>query len=384
MEDLPVQPKSLSRGMVVEQEDSSVRIHRPTSTVGAAHGQHDGVATNEAASPLERGGSSRLLAAAVAAAEELGSMSLALTQPRVEGGAAAMGAEEEASSVEPVALPPPPPAKSRTSHHNCFGLPYQDHNYGAPPPATPPQSPPPPPPLPPAPSPPPSPGQTRFNGTSPGLLVEVGSPPPLVNGGSTAGDRKEECSAPSEESVTRCICGFNQDDEYMICCDQCLVWQHVDCMGLDRSHIPETYLCERCCPRRVDRQRARSLQTRKKHQMARLLSRLESAPPEDVDATKNVECSPAFKRGSRVVRRKRQRSESSPEAPAVHKKATKEKIERKKVKLKGMLHYLEVALVKMGKVPGRDKIALLAKLPDSAHMHLLDNTNTIWQGPPLT
>ncbi|KAL3191224.1 hypothetical protein MRX96_018792 [Rhipicephalus microplus] len=99
----------------------------------------------------------------------------------------------------------------------------------------------------------------------------------------------------------------------MICCDQCLVWQHVDCMGLDRSHIPETYLCERCCPRRVDKQRARSLQTRKKHQMARLLSRLESAP-EDMDATKNVESSTTVKRGSRVVRRKRQRSESSPEA----------------------------------------------------------------------
>uniref|UniRef100_A0A131Z051 Histone-lysine N-methyltransferase MLL5 n=1 Tax=Rhipicephalus appendiculatus TaxID=34631 RepID=A0A131Z051_RHIAP len=287
-----------------------------------------------------------------AAAEELGSMSLALTQPRypgdfllasVEGGPAAMGAEEEASSVEPVASPPPP-ARSRNSHHNCFGLPYQDHNYGAPPPATPPQSPPPlpppppPPPLPPSPPAPPSPAQTRFNGTSPGLLVEVGSPPPLLVNGVVACDRKEECNAPSEESVTRCICGFNQDDEYMICCDQCLVWQHVDCMGLDRSHIPETYLCERCCPRRVDRQRARSLQTRKKHQMARLLSRLESAS-EDVDAAKNVECSTAVKRGSRVVRRKRQRSESSPEAlpPAVHKKAMKEKIERKRVKLKGMV-----------------------------------------------
>uniref|UniRef100_A0A224Z0J4 Histone-lysine N-methyltransferase MLL5 n=1 Tax=Rhipicephalus zambeziensis TaxID=60191 RepID=A0A224Z0J4_9ACAR len=286
-----------------------------------------------------------------AAAEELGSMSLALTQPRypgdfllasVEGGPAAMGAEEEASSVEPVASPPPP-ARSRNSHHNCFGLPYQDHNYGAPPPATPPQSPPPlpppppPPPLPPSPPVPPSPAQTRFNGTSPGLLVEVGSPPPLLVNGVVACDRKEECNAPSEESVTRCICGFNQDDEYMICCDQCLVWQHVDCMGLDRSHIPETYLCERCCPRRVDRQRARSLQTRKKHQMARLLSRLESTS-EDVDAAKNVECSTAVKRGSRVVRRKRQRSESSPEAlpPAVHKKAMKEKIERKRVKLKGM------------------------------------------------
>lgn len=128
----------------------------------------------------------------------------------------------------------------------------------------------------------------------------------------------------------------------MICCDQCLVWQHVDCMGLDRSHIPETYLCERCCPRRVDRQRARSLQTRKKHQMARLLSRLESSAEEGLaEAPKNVEaeCSPAIKRGSRVVRRKRQRSESSPDTlpPVVQKKAIKEKIERKKVKLKGMV-----------------------------------------------
>lgn len=298
------------------------------------------MATLEArAGPLERGGSGSGLLAAVAAAEELGGMSLAPT-PRcpggaeflldtvagvVDGGPVAMGAEEEASSVEPVA--PPPATKSRTSHHNCFGLPYQDHNYGAPPPATPPQSPPPPPPL----SSSPSGGQPALNngGTPPpGLLLEVGSSP-LTNGGSPPADRKEEC-APNEESVTRCICGFNQDDEYMICCDQCLVWQHVDCMGLDRSRIPETYLCERCCPRRVDRQRARSLQTRKKHQMARLLSRLESAPEE---APKGAESTAK----TRVVRRKRQRSESSPDPPVVHKKAMKEKIEHKRVKLKGMV-----------------------------------------------
>ncbi|KAL1486119.1 hypothetical protein MTO96_031522 [Rhipicephalus appendiculatus] len=221
-------------------------------------GHHDGVATTEAASPLERGGSRRLLAAMAAAAEELGSMSLALTQPRypgdfllasVEGGPAAMGGGGGglvggASGLAPSTCQEP----QFTSQLLWLALP-----------------------------------------------------------------EKRSAMPPSEESVTRCICGFNQDDEYMICCDQCLVWQHVDCMGLDRSHIPETYLCERCCPRRVDRQRARSLQTRKKHQMARLLSRLESAS-EDVDAAKNVECSTAVKRGSRVVRRKRQRSESSPEA----------------------------------------------------------------------
>lgn len=30
--------------------------------------------------------------------------------------------------------------------------------------------------------------------------------------------------------VTRCICGFTHDDGYMIACDQCSVWQHVECM----------------------------------------------------------------------------------------------------------------------------------------------------------
>lgn len=29
------------------------------------------------------------------------------------------------------------------------------------------------------------------------------------------------------------------------------VWQHIDCMGIDRQHIPDIYLCERCQPRRV-------------------------------------------------------------------------------------------------------------------------------------
>lgn len=41
-------------------------------------------------------------------------------------------------------------------------------------------------------------------------------------------------------------------------------WQHIDCMGIDRQNIPETYLCERCQPRHLDRERAILLQTRKR------------------------------------------------------------------------------------------------------------------------
>ena len=41
-------------------------------------------------------------------------------------------------------------------------------------------------------------------------------------------------------------------------------WQHIDCMGIDRQNIPETYLCERCQPRHLDREKAILLQTKKR------------------------------------------------------------------------------------------------------------------------
>ena len=44
----------------------------------------------------------------------------------------------------------------------------------------------------------------------------------------------------------------------------CSVWQHVDCMGVDRANIPEIYYCERCEPRKLNKQRAVQLQTRKR------------------------------------------------------------------------------------------------------------------------
>ena len=69
----------------------------------------------------------------------------------------------------------------------------------------------------------------------------------------------------------------------MICCDRCLVWQHVDCMGIDRSNIPDEYLCEICRPRRVDRQRARALQMRKREEL------LNSDSTSDSSSTTSVE-----------------------------------------------------------------------------------------------
>ncbi|CAB3362560.1 Hypothetical predicted protein [Cloeon dipterum] len=177
--------------------------------------------------------------------------------------------------------------KYKANSHPC----YHDHNYGAPPPPTPPLSPtltmPPqirqnpliPPPLTAhdlsgiralatvA-------DQVRSRGNSLSSILmkqDDDSRDSLISSGEEDNDQglegeETETAAEGEgdeDSVTRCICDFEHDDGYMICCDKCLVWQHVDCMGIDRDNIPEEYLCEKCQPRRVDRTRARNLQLRK-------------------------------------------------------------------------------------------------------------------------
>ncbi|XP_044755691.1 uncharacterized protein LOC123314454 isoform X2 [Coccinella septempunctata] len=60
--------------------------------------------------------------------------------------------------------------------------------------------------------------------------------------------------------VTRCICGFLHDDGYMVECDQCKVWQHVQCV-VKNKQVPDEYLCEKCNPSKpVDPQKARMIQ----------------------------------------------------------------------------------------------------------------------------
>lgn len=75
--------------------------------------------------------------------------------------------------------------------------------------------------------------------------------------------KKEKLAKPSTEptpeeeegeEIIRCICGEYEEEEDverdMICCDQCLAWQHNDCMGLSfaKGEEPDQYYCEKCNP----------------------------------------------------------------------------------------------------------------------------------------
>lgn len=62
------------------------------------------------------------------------------------------------------------------------------------------------------------------------------------------------------DKVLRCICNCIYSDEFMIQCDQCYIWQHVICVGLDGKHIPDDYYCEECVPRPVNKDYANSVQ----------------------------------------------------------------------------------------------------------------------------
>lgn len=149
---------------------------------------------------------------------------------------------------------------SSSSTSKYMGLPYQDHNYVQLPPSTPPQSP----------------SSLSFN-------VPITMMVPKSNLSIDDISYQTTVITTPDDSITRCICEFQHDDGYMIQCDKCGVWQHVDCMEVDRNNIPESYMCELCEPRKVDKHKAIQIQTNKRDALS--LLRVDSSATETEDET---------------------------------------------------------------------------------------------------
>ncbi|KAI9277860.1 hypothetical protein BY458DRAFT_504258 [Sporodiniella umbellata] len=101
-------------------------------------------------------------------------------------------------------------------------------------------------------------------------------------------EEEEEDESVEDESVTRCVCGKQHSLGLMVCCDDCEVWQHCECMGLEEEDIPDQYFCEQCRPEDHVEIRGYDNKTRRYYKPSKtvkkrstLNSRVASVPPEE-------------------------------------------------------------------------------------------------------
>ncbi|KAM9409869.1 PHD finger protein 20 isoform 2-T2 [Pholidichthys leucotaenia] len=50
----------------------------------------------------------------------------------------------------------------------------------------------------------------------------------------------------SDQEIVRCICEVEEENDFMIQCEDCLCWQHGTCMGLLEDNVPDKYTCYIC------------------------------------------------------------------------------------------------------------------------------------------
>ncbi|CBY09967.1 unnamed protein product [Oikopleura dioica] len=106
-----------------------------------------------------------------------------------------------------------------------------------------------------------------------------------------------------DDERTHCICGFTHHTRLMICCDECNVWLHAECYGLDQKRVKEIekknleFFCNVCHPRTdLDVERAQALQRReaarqeeKKEKRRRRAASESSESSEDDDSPEGSE-----------------------------------------------------------------------------------------------
>ncbi|KAJ3010933.1 hypothetical protein HKX48_007130 [Thoreauomyces humboldtii] len=51
-----------------------------------------------------------------------------------------------------------------------------------------------------------------------------------------------------EDEITRCVCDLGDSFGIMVQCEQCMAWQHCECMNVNPKRLPKHYFCEQCKP----------------------------------------------------------------------------------------------------------------------------------------
>ncbi|XP_029550400.1 PHD finger protein 20 isoform X3 [Salmo trutta] len=70
-----------------------------------------------------------------------------------------------------------------------------------------------------------------------GAELDVTTPP--LNLGSVALET-------GAQEIVRCVCEVEEENDFMIQCEECLCWQHGTCMGLLEENVPDKYACYIC------------------------------------------------------------------------------------------------------------------------------------------
>nr|XP_046240604.1 PHD finger protein 20 isoform X2 [Scatophagus argus] len=70
-----------------------------------------------------------------------------------------------------------------------------------------------------------------------GVDLDLATPPLSVDSGAVD---------TNDQEIVRCICEVEEENDFMIQCEDCLCWQHGTCMGLLEDNVPDRYTCYIC------------------------------------------------------------------------------------------------------------------------------------------